>query len=69
MRLRSALAASVLALPLSMPVAPATSMPHPEAIGWLLMLVGFGATGAMLRMRRSWAADPQPARDTSTFNQ
>lgn len=69
MRLRSALAASVLALPFSMPVAPAAPLPHPEAIAWLLMLMGFGATGAMLRMRRSWAADPQPVRDTSTFNQ
>jgi len=57
MKLRSTLAASVLALPLSMPVASAApSAHHPETIGWALMILGFGATGAMLRMRRRWAA-------------
>ncbi|WP_068877864.1 MULTISPECIES: PEP-CTERM sorting domain-containing protein [unclassified Phenylobacterium] len=62
MRLRSTLAAAAFTLSLAMPALADTagaagqntqgSIVAPEPVGWGLMILGFGAAGAMLRLRR-----------------
>lgn len=52
MRLRSAPLAGAFALSLSTPAFAEVSAPPPDLVGWAMMIVGFGATGALFRMRR-----------------
>ena len=52
MRLRSAPAVGVLALSLATPGFTGMAAPPPDVASWAMMILGFGVSGMLLRMRR-----------------